>query len=113
MGLPDPARPDECQILPRVQVRERRQLAQRGGVPAAYAVEVEPLEGLGGSLRQAAQLEQRTYHLVVALVRQVREDRLERGQLVSPPMSRRTASSASSSGDMPTSREAARSLTRL
>ena len=94
-----------------MQVRKRRQRAQRGGVAAAYAAEVEPLEGLGRPLGKPAELEERAYDLVVALVRQVREDRLERGELAFP-ISPRTASPASSSGESATPSAAACSLTR-
>lgn len=57
--LPDAAGPYERQVLARVQVRERRQLAQRRRVPPAYAVEVEAGEGLGGLLGKPAEPEQR------------------------------------------------------
>lgn len=64
-----------------MQVRERRQLAQRPRVPAAYAVEVGTGEGFGGLLRQPAELEQRLDHLVVTLVRQIGEHGVERREL--------------------------------
>lgn len=44
--LPYAARPDERQVLPRMQVRQRWQLAERGSIPAPYTPEVEALEGL-------------------------------------------------------------------
>lgn len=47
MRLPYAAGPDEGDVAVRVEVGQRRELAQRGRVPALDPGEVEALEGLG------------------------------------------------------------------
>ena len=59
MRLPYAAGPDEGDVAVRVEVGQRRELAQRGRVPALDPGEVEALEGLGLAPGQPAQPQQR------------------------------------------------------
>lgn len=59
MPLPYAAGPDEGDVAVRVEVGQRRELAQRGRVPALDPGEVEALEGLGLAPGQPAQPQQR------------------------------------------------------
>lgn len=73
MRLPDAPGPDEGDVTVRVEVGQRRELAQRGRVPALDPGEIETLEGLGLAPGQPAQPQQRLDGGEPPLLREVGE----------------------------------------
>lgn len=81
MRLPYAAGPDEGDVAVRVEVGQRRELAQRGRVPALDPGEVEALEGLGLAPGQPAQPQQRLDGGEPPLLRKVGEGGCHGGHL--------------------------------
>ena len=80
--LPYAAGPDEGDVAVRVEVGQRRELAQRGRVPALDPGEVEALEGLGLAPGQPAQPQQRLDGGEPPLLRKVGEGGCHGGHLL-------------------------------
>lgn len=73
MRLPDAPGPDEGDVAVRVEVGQRRELAQRGRIPALDPGEIEAVEGLGLAPGQPAQPQQRLDGGEPPLLREVGE----------------------------------------
>ena len=97
MRLPYAAGPDEGDVAVRVEVGQRRELAQRGRVPALDPGEVEALEGLGLAPGQPAQPQQRLDGGEPPLLRKVGEGGAATAAISPSPRSRSEARVASSS----------------